>query len=59
MRLRPHGPVSLSQATVSHHLKMLVDKGLLTRERRGTWYFYSVVGSRLDDLGRQLLTDQA
>lgn len=50
-------PVGLSQATVSHHLKMLVDAGLLTRERRGTWSYYSVVESRLDGLGRQLLTE--
>lgn len=50
------GPVGLSQPTVSHHLKILVDAGLLTRERRGTWSYYSVVEARLDALGRQLLT---
>jgi ArsR family transcriptional regulator, arsenate/arsenite/antimonite-responsive transcriptional repressor len=50
------GPVGLSQATVSHHLKLLVDAGLLTRERRGTWSYYTVVQARLDELGRQLLT---
>ncbi|PFG34449.1 ArsR/SmtB family transcription factor [Sanguibacter antarcticus] len=48
-------PVGLSQATVSHHLRLLVEAGLLTRERRGTWSYYSVVTSRLDELGHQLL----
>ncbi|MDO9378449.1 MAG: metalloregulator ArsR/SmtB family transcription factor [Nocardioidaceae bacterium] len=36
------GPVGLSQPTVSHHLKKLVDAGLLTREQRGVWAFYAV-----------------
>lgn len=34
--------VKLSQPTVSHHLRILVDAGLLTRERRGTWAWYRV-----------------
>jgi len=42
--------VGLSQPTVSHHLKVLTDSGLLTRERRGTWAWFHVVPSRLDDL---------
>src|SRR4029450_2135383 len=33
-------PVGLSQPTVSHHLKVLADAGLLERERRGTWMLY-------------------
>ena len=36
------GPLGLSQATVSHHLKKLVDAGLLEREQRGTWAYYSL-----------------
>src|SRR3954468_14533326 len=32
----------LSQPTVSHHLKKLTDAGLIEREQRGTWAFYSV-----------------
>ncbi len=36
------GPLSLSQPTVSHHLKKLVAAGLLDRERRGTWAYYSL-----------------
>ena len=43
-------PVGLSQPTVSHHLKVLVEAGLLTRERRGTWAYYALVPTRLDDL---------
>lgn len=33
-------PLHLGQPTVSHHLKILVDAGLLTREKRGTWAYY-------------------
>lgn len=43
-------PLGLSQPTVSHHLKVLHDAGLLTRQKRGTWVFYSVVPERLDAL---------
>ncbi len=32
----------LSQPTVSHHLKKLVDAGLLVREQRGVWAFYTL-----------------
>lgn len=34
--------VGLSQPTVSHHLRQLVEAGLLDRERRGTWAWYRV-----------------
>jgi ArsR family transcriptional regulator, arsenate/arsenite/antimonite-responsive transcriptional repressor len=34
--------VGLSQATVSFHLKKLLDVGLLQREQRGTWAYYSL-----------------
>ncbi|WP_147918257.1 ArsR/SmtB family transcription factor [Ruania zhangjianzhongii] len=33
-------PVGLSQPTVSHHMKLLVDAGLVTREQRGRWAYY-------------------
>jgi len=36
-----------SQPTVSHHLSTLVDAGLLQREKRGKWAWYSVVPERL------------
>jgi ArsR family transcriptional regulator len=42
------GPLQLSQPTVSHHLKKLVQVGLLDREQRGTWAYYSL---RRDALG--------
>jgi ArsR family transcriptional regulator, arsenate/arsenite/antimonite-responsive transcriptional repressor len=41
-------PLGLSQPTVSHHLKKLLDAGLLEREQRGTWAYYSL---RPDALG--------
>jgi ArsR family transcriptional regulator len=41
-------PLGLSQPTVSHHLKKLMDAGLLDREQRGTWAYYSL---RRDALG--------
>jgi ArsR family transcriptional regulator len=41
-------PVGLSQPTVSHHMKLLVDAGLATREQRGRWAYYRVVHEALD-----------
>ena len=35
-------PLGLSQPTVSHHLKKLTDAGLLEREQRGKWAFFSL-----------------
>ena len=43
-------PVGLSQPTVSHHLKILVDAGILTREQRGKWAYYRLVPESLDTL---------
>jgi len=43
-------PVGLSQPTVSHHLKILVDAGLLTREQRGKWAYYRLVPETLNAL---------
>ncbi len=43
-------PVGLSQPTVSHHLKILVDAGLLTREQRGKWAYYRLVRETLNTL---------
>lgn len=40
-------PLGLSQPTVSHHLKVLHDAGLLTREKRSTWAYYAVVPEAL------------
>jgi ArsR family transcriptional regulator len=43
-------PVAKSQPTVSHHLKVLFDAGLVDREKRGTWVWYWVVPERLEAL---------
>ena len=40
-------PVGRSQPTVSHHLKVLYDAGLVAREKRGSWVWYRVVPDRL------------
>jgi ArsR family transcriptional regulator len=40
----------LSQPTISHHLKVLHDAGLLARERRGVWVYYQVRGDALAGL---------
>lgn len=42
--------VALSQPTISHHLRKLVDAGLLTRVQRGKWAYYSVVHAAFDEL---------
>src|SRR5690625_845365 len=47
-------PVDLSQPTVSHHLKILTDAGLLTRDKRGKWAYYAVGPQALDTLGAVL-----
>jgi ArsR family transcriptional regulator len=42
--------LGLNQSTVSHHLKLLKDAGLVTSERRGTWVYYALAsdaGGRL------------
>jgi ArsR family transcriptional regulator len=41
------GPLGRSQPTVSHHLSVLTDAGLVTREKRGRWAWYRVVPERL------------
>lgn len=47
-------PLNLSQATVSHHLKVLLDAGFLTRTKRGTWSFYALVPEALEALSEAL-----
>ena len=46
--------LGLSQPTVSHHLKVLVEAGILSREKRGYWAWYSIVPSRLTELAAVL-----
>jgi ArsR family transcriptional regulator len=43
-------PLGLSQPTVSHHLKVLSEAGLLERERRGNWMYYRLCLDRLEEL---------
>jgi ArsR family transcriptional regulator len=49
-------PLGLSQPTVSHHLKVLTNAGLLERERRGRWAYYRIVPERLELLRGALVT---
>lgn len=43
--------LGLSQPTVSHHLKVLTEAGLLTREPRGTQAWFTLVPERLAQIG--------
>jgi ArsR family transcriptional regulator len=43
-------PLGLSQPTVSHHLKKLVEVGLLEREQRGKWAYYSLERDAVEKL---------
>lgn len=47
-------PVNLSQPTVSHHMKLLVEAGLVTREQRGKWAYYRVADRSLRELADAL-----
>ncbi len=47
-------PLGLAQPTVSHHLRVLTEAGLLARERRGTWMFYRLVPERVEVLRQAL-----
>lgn len=49
-------PLDLGQPTVSHHLKILVDAGILSRDKRGTWAYYTLVPGALTSLAHQLST---
>jgi len=48
------GGVDVSQPTVSHHLKVLRDAGLLTSQRRASWVYYAVVPEALRDISALL-----
>jgi ArsR family transcriptional regulator len=43
-------PLGLSQPTVSHHLKILKEAGLVKGTRKGRWVFYSLVEGRLGEI---------
>lgn len=46
--------VGLSQPTMSHHMKQLVDAGLVSREQRGKWAYYRIVDDALTQLAATL-----
>jgi len=52
-------PLGLSQPTVSHHLRILFEAGLLDRDRRGTWIYYRIVPERLAALRDALALPEA
>lgn len=48
------GPLELTQPTVSHHCKVLVDAGFLRRDKRGVWAHYSLVPGAMQAVGADL-----
>lgn len=51
-------PCDVGQPTVSHHLRVLREAGLVTSERRGQWIFYSIapgVAERVGGIARTLV----
>lgn len=46
--------LDVTQPTISHHLKVLKDAGLLTSQRRASWVYYSVVPEALANLSTVL-----
>ncbi len=47
-------PLGLTQPTVSHHLKVLLNAGLVEREQRGSWAYFRLVPGRLRSLSELL-----
>ncbi|MFC6704435.1 ArsR/SmtB family transcription factor [Flexivirga alba] len=47
-------PVGLSQPTVSHHMRLLAEAGLVTREQRGKWAYFRLVGDTFDALRKAI-----
>ena len=47
-------PLGLTQPTISHHLKILVEAGIFTRDKRGVWAYYSLVPAALSALSAVL-----
>jgi len=48
------GAFDLSQPTISHHLKVLRQAGIITSERRGTWVYYRLVPAALERMAALL-----
>ncbi len=47
-------PIGKSQPTVSHHLKVLYEAGLVDKDKRGSWIWYRVIPERLEALREAL-----
>ncbi len=47
-------PLGLTQPTVSHHLKILVEAGIFRRDKRGVWAYYSLVPGAMTALSAVL-----
>ena len=47
-------PLGLTQPTISHHLKILVETGIFTRDKRGVWAYYALAPSALSALSAVL-----
>ena len=52
-------PTGLSQPTISHHLKVLREAGLVSGEREGRWVHYRVVEERLREVSESLMPKAA
>jgi ArsR family transcriptional regulator len=46
--------LGLSAPTVSHHMKTLIEAGLVTAEKRGLWVYYTLVPEALMSVAREL-----
>jgi ArsR family transcriptional regulator, arsenate/arsenite/antimonite-responsive transcriptional repressor len=51
-------PLGLSQPTISRHLKILTDAGILTRDKRGVWAWYALAPGVLDSISAALSTSR-
>ena len=47
-------PLGLTQPTISHHLKILVEAGIFAWDKRGVWAYYSLVPAALSALSATL-----
>ncbi|KAA1420915.1 helix-turn-helix transcriptional regulator [Nocardioides humilatus] len=47
-------PIGLAQPTISHHMKVLTEAGLVEREQRGKWAYFSLVPGILESLAEAL-----
>jgi ArsR family transcriptional regulator len=52
-------PFDLTQPTISHHLKVLREAGIITSERRGTWVYYRLVPAALEQIAALLTAPQS